>query len=303
MNLRSIKTWERGAFLATLLSAVSYPLIGATLFTYDLNGNLTAQSSAESIPLLEAAGVVGNLTANQGGTLIYRVNVPASARYFTVHTNGGTGDGDLYIRRGGLATREMFDLASFSGTNTETISMWNVGAGTYYVMIRGNTAFQGLRLELSTIEPYRPDVAVGRTARSLKGIKRYGFSGRQKFKARPSGLRSAKAIAMVYNRGSVADTMTGWASSNTRFFKVTYRSGAGNVSSALKTALYRTPPRSYAKAPVKISMKVKPSRRLMKRARGSRRGLPNARFTAAIYVFSDSNRAMFDGAELRVKTK
>jgi hypothetical protein len=60
---------------------------------------------------------------------------------------GGTGDADLYVKKGSAPTTSSYDCRPYSSSNTETCDMSSLGAGTYYIMVFGYRAVSGLTLE------------------------------------------------------------------------------------------------------------------------------------------------------------
>jgi len=67
--------------------------------------------------------------------------------------NGGTGDGDLYVRFGAQPTSSTYDCRPYLSGNTETCTISNVQAGTYHVMINAYSSFSGVNLTGSFTEP------------------------------------------------------------------------------------------------------------------------------------------------------
>ncbi|MEI7994983.1 MAG: S8 family serine peptidase, partial [Methylococcaceae bacterium] len=60
---------------------------------------------------------------------------------------GGTGDADLYVKKGAPPTTSSYDCRPYTSSNTETCDMSALGAGTYYIMVVGYSAVTGLTLE------------------------------------------------------------------------------------------------------------------------------------------------------------
>ena len=60
---------------------------------------------------------------------------------------GGTGDADLYVKKGSAPTTSSYDCRPYTSGNTETCDMSSLGAGTYYIMVYGYRAVTGLTLE------------------------------------------------------------------------------------------------------------------------------------------------------------
>jgi serine protease len=59
--------------------------------------------------------------------------------------SGGPGDADLYVRYGAKPTTSRWDYRPFLEGNEESVTAQPV-AGTWYVMVRGYTAFSGVSL-------------------------------------------------------------------------------------------------------------------------------------------------------------
>ena len=64
-----------------------------------------------------------------------KIVVPAGATRLTVTISGGTGDVDLYVRRGAVPSFTVFDCASENGGNTENCTINNPAAGTWFIML------------------------------------------------------------------------------------------------------------------------------------------------------------------------
>ena len=60
---------------------------------------------------------------------------------------GGTGDADLYVKKGSVPTTSSYDCRPYTSGNTETCDMSSFGTGTYYIMVFGYRAVSGLTLE------------------------------------------------------------------------------------------------------------------------------------------------------------
>jgi len=74
------------------------------------------------------------------------MNVPSGVDTLTISISGGTGDADLYVRRGSAPTTSVFDCRPFVNGNSETCTFNAPVAGSYFVMIRGFSAFSGVTL-------------------------------------------------------------------------------------------------------------------------------------------------------------
>ena len=90
-------------------------------------------------------GVSGAANSAQSWT----VNVPAGAGTLVIALSGGTGDADLYVRRGSAPTTSTYDCRPYLTGNTESCSFASPQAGTYHVLVRGYTSFSGATLRAS----------------------------------------------------------------------------------------------------------------------------------------------------------
>ncbi len=99
--------------------------------------------------VLQNGVVKGNLSGSTGSTAFYTFDLPAGAKNLRVATSGGSGDVDLYLRRGSKPTTSAYDCRPYEQGNAEVCSGATPGAGTWHVMIRGYTAFGGVNLVAS----------------------------------------------------------------------------------------------------------------------------------------------------------
>lgn len=89
---------------------------------------------------------VAELSGASGSERLYQIQVPSSADSFRVLMSGGTGDADLYVRRGALPTANTFDCRPYLQGNNEECTFDNPAAGTWYIAIRGYAPYQGVSL-------------------------------------------------------------------------------------------------------------------------------------------------------------
>lgn len=91
-----------------------------------------------------------DLSDAKGGEKLYRVDVAPGMSSFTVEIVGGTGDADLYVKRGALPTATSYDCRPFLSSSTEKCVFYAPTAGTYYIRLHAYTAYSGVTLEATT---------------------------------------------------------------------------------------------------------------------------------------------------------
>ncbi|WP_284195378.1 M4 family metallopeptidase [Chitinimonas prasina] len=89
---------------------------------------------------------VSNLQANAAGQLMYVVDVPANATFLTVRLGNGSGNANLYVKQGALASTSSFDASSTGASNAETVLIKSPRAGKAYLLIDAKAAVSGLSL-------------------------------------------------------------------------------------------------------------------------------------------------------------
>jgi secreted trypsin-like serine protease len=78
-----------------------------------------------------------------------KVEVPAGLRMVNFHLSGGTGDSDLFVRKGKKPTETEFDCVSgIIGTNGELCHFFEPTPGTYWVGVIGNNDFANVKLRV-----------------------------------------------------------------------------------------------------------------------------------------------------------
>ena len=87
-----------------------------------------------------------SLSGSTGTELRYTLSVPSCATSLSVEINGGSGDGDLYVRQGSAPTTSTYDCRPWLNGNNETCSFNNPQSGTWHIMVRGYSSFSGLNL-------------------------------------------------------------------------------------------------------------------------------------------------------------
>ena len=92
------------------------------------------------------SGTRAGLSGVVGSELLYKITVPANTAYLKVGTSGGTGDVDLFLRRGAPATCQLSDnvsaacaytYLSANDGNAETLTVLSPAAGDWYLDLTG----------------------------------------------------------------------------------------------------------------------------------------------------------------------
>ncbi len=89
---------------------------------------------------------VSNLSGAAGSQRYFKISVPAGRPSLVVTLSGGSGDADLYVRRGQLPTLAAYDCRPYTGGNSETCSFTNPASGDWYIMLNGYGSFSGVTL-------------------------------------------------------------------------------------------------------------------------------------------------------------
>jgi len=96
-------------------------------------------------PLQNGVPVAG-LSAAAGVTRLYAIDVPAGASTLSITTTGGTGDLDLFVKRGQVPTAVVNDCTSAGATSTESCNFNAPAAGTWYIQLQAFSAYSGVTL-------------------------------------------------------------------------------------------------------------------------------------------------------------
>ena len=106
--------------------------------TYGATGDTTT-SLTNNVPVSGIAGATGSAQ-------YWKLTVPAGQSQLVFSISGGSGDADLYVRKGAKPTTSTFDCRPYLTGNAETCTFTNPAAADYYVMVRGYAAFAGVTL-------------------------------------------------------------------------------------------------------------------------------------------------------------
>ena len=115
---------------------------------------VTPTPLAVNTSLTSLSGVVGS-------ERLYRIS-PAGALSFTVSTSGGSGDVDLYLRRGKPAVCQtsvyvgmtcQYDARSVAIGNYDSITVTNPGADDWYLDLSAYAAYSGVTLTVTGVVP------------------------------------------------------------------------------------------------------------------------------------------------------
>ncbi|WP_353409100.1 S8 family peptidase [Arenicella sp. 4NH20-0111] len=87
-----------------------------------------------------------NISGAQNQWVDFELDVPAGQSSLVVSISGGSGDADLYVRRGANPTTSTYDCRPYRNGNNETCTISSPAAGTYFIRLRGYRAFSGVTL-------------------------------------------------------------------------------------------------------------------------------------------------------------
>ena len=149
------RSWDFGD--GTSSSDVSptktYAAAGTYRVTLTVWDDAGAPATAERDVTVTSGSVLQNgvpvtgLALAKGAVRDFTLVVPAGQSTLTIATSGGTGDADLYVRRGSAPTTSTYDCRPYKTGNAETCTFTSPVAGTYYVQVRAYQAVSGLTLQ------------------------------------------------------------------------------------------------------------------------------------------------------------
>src|SRR5690606_14513075 len=99
-----------------------YVMINAysTFSGMSLTGSYTAGGGGGGTTLTNGVPVTGLAASSGNWTQTYTLVVPSGAANLSIRINGGSGDADLYVRRGAAPTTSSYLCRPYLSGNTET---------------------------------------------------------------------------------------------------------------------------------------------------------------------------------------
>ena len=123
-------------------------VIGYSAFTgVSLTGSFTEPTTG-GVATGGSASVTDISVARRAWTY-YTIDVPAGMSTLDFNMSGGTGDADLYIRRGAKPTTSTYDCRPYKSGNSEACAFTDPVADTWHIGIYGYSAASGVNLDVT----------------------------------------------------------------------------------------------------------------------------------------------------------
>lgn len=103
-----------------------------------------AMSGLDSLARIPNGRSLSGQSGTTGQFSYYSVVVPSGASNLSIQTTGGTGNPNMYVKRGSRPTQASFDCSSANAGTTEACSFASPTAGTYHVMLHAPSAYSGV---------------------------------------------------------------------------------------------------------------------------------------------------------------
>ena len=149
-------------FATTTVNWTGMPNDGSVWYWRVKAGNTTGWSSYSSpwsfingsspvppVTTLQNGVPVTGIAGATGNQKFYKITVPSGQSTLNIRIAGGTGDCDLYVRRGAQPTTSSYDYRSWLAGNNETVSVSTPASGDWFVMLNGYAAYAGVTLTAS----------------------------------------------------------------------------------------------------------------------------------------------------------
>ncbi|MFP2928217.1 PPC domain-containing protein [Pyxidicoccus sp. 3LG] len=151
-----------GTWYVLLSATASFSNVTLT-GTYSSTGTSTSPVRAlnNGIPSTISSGVLGEWRT-------WTVPVPTGQAGLRVDVSGGTGDVELFLRYGSAPTLTTHDCRSSNTGTTQSCQVSSSQAGTWYVMLRGYTAYTDVTLTANII-PHITPLQNGSSVANLSG--------------------------------------------------------------------------------------------------------------------------------------
>jgi vibriolysin len=88
-----------------------------------------------------------SLSASTGSWKHFKIAVPTGQTSLVIAQSLGTGDADLYVKRGAQPTSSVYDYRPYLGGNAETVTVTNPVAGDWYISIYAYASYSGVSLK------------------------------------------------------------------------------------------------------------------------------------------------------------
>jgi Zn-dependent metalloprotease len=126
----------------------------------DLYGSAAATSVQEAwkavgvaaAPAWTTLSTQSNLSGSRSSQTNYTFATPSGATAIKFEMSGGSGDADLYVKFGSAPTTASYDCRPYAAGNAESCVFNPSQQGTYYVMLRGYSAYSGITLKVSSAQ-------------------------------------------------------------------------------------------------------------------------------------------------------
>jgi vibriolysin len=99
-----------------------------------------------TVTLTNGVAVTGN-SGSTGSWKHFKITVPASQSQLKIEQSLGTGDADLYVKRGAQPTLTVYDYRPYLGGNTETVTVANPVAGDWFISIYAYATYSGVSIK------------------------------------------------------------------------------------------------------------------------------------------------------------
>ncbi|WP_085302864.1 S8 family serine peptidase [Colwellia polaris] len=124
-------------------------VIGYSAFSgVNLTGSFTEPSTGGGTATGGSASVTDITVARRAWTY-YTIDIPAGMSTLDFNMSGGSGDADLYIRRGAKPTTSTYDCRPYKSGNTEACAFTNPVADTWHIGVYGYSAASGVSLDVT----------------------------------------------------------------------------------------------------------------------------------------------------------
>ncbi|NOZ94028.1 MAG: peptidase M4 [Acidobacteria bacterium] len=100
-----------------------------------------------TVTALSNGQTLSNLSGASGSWAYYKISVPAGQTSLEIKIWGGSGDCDLYVKRGAKPTSSSYDYRPYLNGNNETVTVSNPASGDWYIGLNGYAAYSGMSLQ------------------------------------------------------------------------------------------------------------------------------------------------------------